>query len=115
MPHCRLRRAVCLRLLGITVAAVAILVVRIVILGGGGKPRFVDSDNPASFAPERSTRLLTYLHLCAFDFWLLLCPSALCFDWSMGSISLVRSSTDPRNIYSFLFFLFLAWLSVKGG
>lgn len=71
-----------------TVAAAVVLLFRLAILGGGS-PHFVDSDNPASFSPHRLTRALTYSYLCALDFWLLLCPSRLCFDWSMGSIPLV--------------------------
>ena len=74
-----------------------LLLIRLVIISGG-PPLFVDSDNPASFSSHFLTRFLTYSYLCALNFWLLLCPSRLCYDWSMGSIPLVESLNDPRNL-----------------
>lgn len=74
-------------------------------VNGRGLPMFVESDNPASFSPLRFTRALTYLHLCAVNMWLLLSPSRLCFDWSMGSIPLVESVQDHRNVSTAAFFL----------
>ena len=87
--------------------AVALLGTRLMIIGGG-RPVFLDSDNPASFSPHVLTRFLTYSFLCQFNYWLLLCPSRLCFDWSMGSIELVKDITDSRNIVTAIFFLSLA-------
>ncbi|GBO43883.1 Transmembrane and TPR repeat-containing protein 3, partial [Araneus ventricosus] len=54
-------------------------------------------DNPAA-AAETPTRQLTFNYLIALNSWLLLCPSDLCCDWTMGSVPLVRSWSDPRNI-----------------
>ena len=71
-------------------------------LNGGDPPLFVESDNPASFSPHLSTRFFTYVHLVVLNLWLLLCPSRLCFDWSMGSIPLVQSISDTRNLWSVL-------------
>ena len=78
-------------------ATVTLLFVRIYLIGQG-TPTFIDSDNPASFSPHFKTRLLTYTYLCAVNVWLLLCPSHLCYDWSMGSIPLVESLADLRNL-----------------
>ncbi|CAL1282072.1 unnamed protein product [Larinioides sclopetarius] len=60
-------------------------------------PVFTKFDNPAA-ASETPTRQLTFNYLIALNSWLLLCPSDLCCDWTMGSVPLVRSWSDPRNI-----------------
>lgn len=83
------------------ISAVMLLSVRL-YLNGGDPPHFVESDNPASFSPHFSTRFLTYIHLTVLNLWLLLCPSRLCFDWSMNSIPLVESVNDVRNLWSVL-------------
>uniref|UniRef100_A0AAR2JB54 dolichyl-phosphate-mannose--protein mannosyltransferase n=1 Tax=Pygocentrus nattereri TaxID=42514 RepID=A0AAR2JB54_PYGNA len=43
-------------------------------------------------------RFLTYCYLLAFNAWLLLAPIVLCYDWQVGSIPLVESLWDARNI-----------------
>lgn len=91
----------------------AILFLRIFIIGRGS-PSFVDSDNPASFSPHLPTRFLTYSYLCAVNLWLLFCPSRLCFDWSMGSIPLVDTLSDLRNLATVGGAFLVAFLSVFG-
>lgn len=86
-------------------SVIVILSLRLYV-NGRGSPLFVESDNPASFSSRWLTRVLTYLHLCAVNMWLLLSPSRLCFDWSMGSIPLVESLQDQRNFSTAAFFLF---------
>ncbi|KFM60434.1 Transmembrane and TPR repeat-containing protein 1, partial [Stegodyphus mimosarum] len=73
----------------------------------GSMPRFSEEDNPASFCPSLLTRFYTYSYLAAFNFWMLLNPSTLSYDWQMGSIPLVTSVFDIRNVASALLFLFL--------
>ncbi|CAI8019479.1 Protein O-mannosyl-transferase TMTC2, partial [Geodia barretti] len=80
-------------------AIAALLFIRIYLIGRG-TPTFVDSDNPAAFSPHWKTRFLTYSYLCALNVWLLLLPSQLCHDWSMGSIPLVESVADYRILAS---------------
>uniref|UniRef100_A0A8C5UD59 DUF1736 domain-containing protein n=1 Tax=Malurus cyaneus samueli TaxID=2593467 RepID=A0A8C5UD59_9PASS len=41
---------------------------------------------------------LTYSYLLAFNAWLLLAPITLCYDWQVGSIPLVESIWDVRNL-----------------
>ena len=94
-------------------ATVALLLVRIYFIGGG-TPTFIDSDNPASFSPHFQTRLLTYSYLCAVNAWLLLCPSRLCHDWSMGSVPLVNSINDRRNFATLLLAVSAALLAWRG-
>ncbi|XP_037505701.1 protein O-mannosyl-transferase TMTC1-like [Rhipicephalus sanguineus] len=78
----------------------------------GSFPEFSEMDNPASFSSMRTTRLLTYSYLCAFNAWLVLCPRTLSYDWQMGSIPLVTSPLDTRNLATLAIFaslLALAW------
>ncbi|KAL3227623.1 hypothetical protein MRX96_048699, partial [Rhipicephalus microplus] len=83
---------------------------RICILQGSF-PEFSEMDNPAAFSSKRTTRLLTYSYLCAFNAWLLLCPRTLSYDWQMGSISLVTSPCDCRNLATLAL---LTWLLALG-
>ena len=89
------------RVVIIVIAGLTIIFIRF-YLNGGEPPLFVESDNPASFSPHLSTRFFTYVHLAVLNLWLLICPSRLCFDWSMDSISLIQSASDVRNIWSVL-------------
>uniref|UniRef100_A0A8C7XXQ8 dolichyl-phosphate-mannose--protein mannosyltransferase n=1 Tax=Oryzias sinensis TaxID=183150 RepID=A0A8C7XXQ8_9TELE len=43
-------------------------------------------------------RTLTFLYLLVFNAWLLLAPAVLCYDWQVGSIPLVESLGDVRNV-----------------
>ncbi|XP_052348034.1 protein O-mannosyl-transferase TMTC1-like isoform X2 [Oncorhynchus keta] len=45
---------------------------------------------------------LTYCYLLAFNAWLLLSPVVLCYDWQVGSIPLVESLWDMRNVAALL-------------
>ena len=90
-----------MRLIIVVFAAVTLLFIRL-RLNGSDPPLFVESDNPASFSPHISTRFFTYIHLVVLNLWLLICPSRLCFDWSMGSIPLIQSASDIRNLWSVL-------------
>ncbi|XP_003220872.3 protein O-mannosyl-transferase TMTC1 [Anolis carolinensis] len=69
---------------------------------GGSMPAFSEQDNPASFSPYLLTRFLTYSYLLAFNAWLLLAPITLCYDWQVGSIPLVESVWDVRNLATIL-------------
>ncbi|XP_077400103.1 protein O-mannosyl-transferase TMTC1 [Vanacampus margaritifer] len=80
---------------------VAIVSVRLWLMGGS-MPLFSEQDNPASFAPHLLTRILTYSYLLYFNTWLLLAPVVLCYDWQVGSIPLVESLSDIRNMATVL-------------
>ena len=77
---------------------------------GKRAPDFSPSDNPAANCESSLTRLLTFLYLPAFNFWLLLSPRTLSFDWSMDSIPLVESLLDLRCAMIVMFYGFLAIL-----
>ena len=75
--------------------------------------KFFRFDNPASVAPT-PVRQLSYNYLVSVNLWLLLFPCDLCCDWTMGTVPLVESITDPRNLstlmaYSLIFLL--AWMA----
>lgn len=78
-------------------------------------PNFSNSDNPAADSPSLLTRALTFFYLPAFNFWLLLCPDTLSFDWSMDALPLIRSLADWRNYHTAVFYLgllLLAWFGL---
>lgn len=96
------------RLAILAVTTFCLLLARLQIMGSQ-LPVFTRFDNPASVAPT-PTRQLTYHYLIAVNLWLLLFPCNLCCDWTMGTVPLVESFLDVRNVttvvaYAFLFLL----------
>lgn len=63
---------------------------------------------------KNNFRLLTFCYLAAFNWWLVLCPSTLSHDWQMGSIPLLTSISDPRNLVTFVAFGAAIVLAYKG-
>lgn len=100
-----------LRLFLVFITGLGLLCLRISIMGKQA-PDFSPSDNPAANSESSLTRLLTFLYLPAFNFWLLLSPRTLSFDWSMDSIPLVESLLDPRCAIIVMFYGLLAFLGV---
>ena len=98
-----------LRVAVLVVTTIFLLVFRIWMLHGE-LPHFSSQDNPASFSEDLQTRLLTYSHLFYFNAKLLVFPLTLCYDWQMGSIPLVESLIEMRNVGTGLFFLYLTAL-----
>ena len=76
-------------------------------------PEFNDSDNPASVHPSFTVRFLTFSYLPVLNFYLLLFPWQLSFDWSMDAIQLITSFTDSRNLESILLYSFLLFVSYR--
>lgn len=66
-------------------------------------------DNPASVAPTPA-RQLTYNYLVSQNLWLLLFPCNLCCDWTMGTVPIIDSLMDARNLATVLTYLLLAVL-----
>ncbi|XP_037032367.1 protein O-mannosyl-transferase Tmtc3 [Bradysia coprophila] len=73
-------------------------------------PVFTKFDNPASTTSTPS-RQLTYSYLGALNFLLLIFPSNLCCDWTMGTIPLIESVKDPRNLLTLAVALMVVCLS----
>ncbi|XP_069759228.1 protein O-mannosyl-transferase TMTC1 isoform X2 [Narcine bancroftii] len=86
----------------VTLYVLLILFFRVWIMAGS-MPNFSEQDNPASFSPHFLTRFLTYSYLLTFNAWLLLAPITLCYDWQVGSIPLVESLWDGRNMATAVF------------
>lgn len=77
-------------------ATLALLAARLHVMGAQ-LPVFTRFDNPAGAAPP-PTRHLTFSYLPALNAWLLTLPEALCCDWTMGTVALLHSWKDPRNL-----------------
>ncbi|XP_076346321.1 protein O-mannosyl-transferase TMTC1-like isoform X2 [Tachypleus tridentatus] len=90
------------------VSMLSILVSFRVWILNGSLPQFSEQDNPAAFSQSLLSRLLTYCYLTTFNVGLLLFPACLSYDWQMGSIPLVESLLDPRNLVTLSSFTGLA-------
>jgi len=63
----------------------------------GSSPIFSEQDNPAAFAATLP-RVLTYCYLPANAINTLLFPNNLSYDWQLGSLPLLHSILDLRNL-----------------
>ncbi|XP_060530397.1 protein O-mannosyl-transferase Tmtc3-like [Cylas formicarius] len=84
------------RLAVLLTTTILLLLARLHIMGSQ-LPVFTRFDNPASVAVTPA-RQLTYHYLIGVNLWLLLFPCNLCCDWTMGTIPLVESFFDVRNL-----------------
>lgn len=66
-------------------------------------------DNPASVSLS-PTRQLTYNYLVSVNLRLLLFPNDLCCDWTMGTIELIKSIYDLRNLMTVFTYIMIGWL-----
>ena len=57
-------------------------------------------------------RQLTYNYLLPLNAWLLLDPSALCCDWTMGTVPVITSALDPRNLATLAFYAAMGRLAL---
>ncbi|KAG6447846.1 protein O-mannosyl-transferase TMTC1 [Manduca sexta] len=87
----------CTRIVKVLAALAFLAGARLALLQGS-LPAFSPQDNPPAFHPSFAVRLMTFCYLAAFNWWLLLCPWTLSHDWQMGSISLITSTWDIRNL-----------------
>ncbi|XP_050681593.1 protein O-mannosyl-transferase TMTC1-like [Leptidea sinapis] len=92
-----------IRSLKVVVSLLLLLSIRLALLQGTW-PVFSPQDNPAAFHSTFFVRLMTFCYLAAFNWWLLLCPWTLSHDWQMGSVPLITSGWDPRNLVTFAAF-----------
>ena len=97
VPSGRGRRL--MRLAIIAILTAIILYTRLVVLGSGSKgEQFQKHDNPIAFAQEFSTRFLSHGFIYAYNVCLLLWPFRLSCDYTHGTIPLVETVKDTRNI-----------------
>ncbi|KFR12003.1 Transmembrane and TPR repeat-containing protein 3, partial [Opisthocomus hoazin] len=99
-----------LKLIVLMFSTLLLVVVRVQVIQSH-LPVFTRFDNPAAVSPSPA-RQLTFNYLLPVNAWLLLNPSELCCDWTMGTIPLVESLLDVRNVATLTFFCFLGSLIV---
>ncbi|XP_076445747.1 protein O-mannosyl-transferase TMTC3-like [Babylonia areolata] len=87
-----------------------LLFARIKIMGAQ-LPVFTKFDNPASVSPSPA-RQLTFNYLLSINAWLLLNPMGLCCDWTMGTVPLITSLADPRNLATLAFYAVVGRLAI---
>ncbi|KAL1416629.1 hypothetical protein MTO96_006255 [Rhipicephalus appendiculatus] len=98
-----------LRIGTLSLGAFLLMAIRLHIMGAQ-LPVFTKFDNPAAVSAS-PVRQLTFHYLPAVNAWLLLFPHALCCDWTMGSVALVHSLSDPRNAATLSLYAMLAALA----
>ena len=98
-----------LRLLIVTCTGALLLLLRFLIMGHT-LPVFTNFDNPASYA-QAPAKQLTFSYLLAVNAWLLLAPAQLLCDWTMGTVPLVLTLADPRNLATLVLIVILAHLA----
>ena len=103
-----LKRSIVPRSSALVLSTLALLGVRMYVMGSQ-LPVFTRFDNPAS-AAAFPARHLTFNFLPALNGWLLSFPSALCCDWTMGTVHLVETFADARNLATLAFYVLLVRL-----
>ncbi|XP_043943799.1 protein O-mannosyl-transferase TMTC3 [Protopterus annectens] len=98
-----------LKLIVLMFSTLLLVVIRVQVIQSQ-LPVFTRFDNPAAVSPTPA-RQLTFSYLLPVNSWLLLNPSELCCDWTMGTIPLVESLLDVRNLATLAFFCFLGLLT----
>lgn len=99
-----------LRLVILFFIAIILLFLRLNIMRFSA-PKFQPVDNPASFMNNIFFRILNYNYIYCLNMWLLICPVWLCFDWSMGCISLI-TGYDYRIFVVIIFWLLFGTLII---
>uniref|UniRef100_A0AAQ5Z5J4 Protein O-mannosyl-transferase TMTC3 n=1 Tax=Amphiprion ocellaris TaxID=80972 RepID=A0AAQ5Z5J4_AMPOC len=98
-----------LKLIVLVISTLLLVIIRVQVIQSQ-LPVFTRFDNPAAVSPTPS-RQLTFNYLLPVNAWLLLNPSELCCDWTMGTIPLVESLLDLRNLATLVFYTFLGLLA----
>ncbi|XP_072385462.1 protein O-mannosyl-transferase Tmtc2 isoform X2 [Diabrotica undecimpunctata] len=76
-------------------------------------PHFSSADNPTARETELITRFFTFCYLPVFNFWLLIFPNHLSFDWGMEAVPRITTIRDSRNVISLVFYYGLAHILRK--
>ncbi|XP_033325456.2 protein O-mannosyl-transferase TMTC4 isoform X1 [Megalopta genalis] len=101
----KLKQKFITRLFILFISGLLLMVLRFSVMGFK-TPTFQPVDNPASFMDNTFLRLLNYSYIYSLNAWLLICPEWLCFDWSMGCVSLI-TGYDSRILIVIIFWLIL--------
>ena len=76
-------------------------------------PVFQEGDNPAGFLESWFLRVLNFNYVLALNFWLLILPQWLCYDWAMGCIDLIHSIQDFRVIFIGIFWIMMSAIAFR--
>uniref|UniRef100_A0A6Q2XCA8 dolichyl-phosphate-mannose--protein mannosyltransferase n=1 Tax=Esox lucius TaxID=8010 RepID=A0A6Q2XCA8_ESOLU len=98
-----------LKLIVLIISTLLLVIIRVQVIQSQ-LPVFTRFDNPAAVSLT-PTRQLTFNYLLPVNAWLLLNPSELCCDWTMGTIPLVESLLDLRNLATLAFYSLLGLLA----
>ncbi|XP_054160787.1 protein O-mannosyl-transferase Tmtc3-like isoform X2 [Oppia nitens] len=98
--------------LSVLFATTCIIIMTRLRIMGSQLPVFTKFDNPAA-AVDTPVRQLTYNFLLAMNSWLMLFPNALCCDWTMGTIPLIETYSDIRNVGTIVFYMIFCILVWK--
>uniref|UniRef100_A0AAY4CI37 Protein O-mannosyl-transferase TMTC3 n=1 Tax=Denticeps clupeoides TaxID=299321 RepID=A0AAY4CI37_9TELE len=98
-----------LKLIVLVISTLLLVIVRVQVIQSQ-LPVFTRFDNPAAVS-STPTRQLTFNYLLPVNAWLLLNPSELCCDWTMGTIPLVETLLDFRNLATLAFYSLLGVLT----
>uniref|UniRef100_A0A3Q3NC65 Protein O-mannosyl-transferase TMTC3 n=1 Tax=Mastacembelus armatus TaxID=205130 RepID=A0A3Q3NC65_9TELE len=98
-----------LKLIVLVISTLLLVIIRVQVIQSQ-LPVFTRFDNPAAVSPT-PTRQMTFNYLLPVNAWLLLNPSELCCDWTMGTIPLVESILDLRNLATLVFYIVLGLLA----
>ncbi|XP_048404960.1 protein O-mannosyl-transferase TMTC3 isoform X2 [Stegostoma tigrinum] len=97
-----------IKLIFLMLSTLLLVIVRVQVIQSQ-LPIFTRFDNPAAVSPS-PVRQLTFNYLLPLNGWLLLNPSELCCDWTMGTVPLVESFFDIRNLATVIFYCLMALL-----
>lgn len=97
-----------------------------------GTPEFQSEDNPFAVIQDKFLKVSVWIlfkvsiftvilpfqvtnqiFLHSINAWLLLCPTWLSFDWSMGSVKILSVTTDYRVIGVAIHTMTLLWMTVR--
>ncbi|XP_033888355.1 protein O-mannosyl-transferase TMTC3 isoform X1 [Acipenser ruthenus] len=101
-----------LKLIVLMFSTLLLVIVRVQVIQSQ-LPVFTRFDNPAAVS-QTPARQLTFNYLLPVNAWLLLNPSELCCDWTMGTIPLVESLLDMRNLVTIAFYSVLGLMVHHG-
>lgn len=73
-------------------------------------PLFLLMTVPCVLSLPYHFRVMSFSNIYTINAWLLLAPSSLCCDWSLGSVPLVTSIADIRNVWSIVLYIGLLTL-----
>ncbi|XP_019850995.1 PREDICTED: transmembrane and TPR repeat-containing protein 1-like [Amphimedon queenslandica] len=79
----------------------------------GTDPIFKPEEMRAAFHPNRLVRIFSFSNIYVWNILLLIFPSSLCCDWSLGSLPIIETLYDVRNIWSLILYIVLGLLIIS--